>query len=373
MTTDMQTLGPEASCPAPHASSAPAAGRRRSWLGHALPAMLLAASLPMVASGPAFAQELEKKNVTIAVGGKAALYYLPLTIAEELGYFKDEGLNVEIADFAGGTKSLQAVVGGSADVVAGAYEHTINLQSRKQYFTEFVLMGRAPQISVGVAKSRMDSYKSPKDLKGMKIGVSAPGSSTNMVANYVMAQGGLTPKDASFIGVGTGAGAVSAVRSGQLDAISNTDPIMTMLERSGDIKVIATSRTLKGTQDIFGGPMPAGSLYAPQSFVKQNPQTVQALTNAIVRANLWLQTAGPSDIVKTVPESYQLGDRAVYLAAYNNVKDALSPDGLMPEGGAKTTLKALESFNEKVEGSEIDLSRTWTNEFVKKALAKYRK
>ena len=359
MTTDTSN-------PAPHPG-------RRVWLAQALVAAVVAGSPLLVATRPAHAQALEKKKVSIAVGGKSALYYLPLSIAEQLGYFKDEGLDVEIVDFAGGAKSLQAVVGGSADVVAGAYEHTINLQSRKQYFTEFVLIGRAPQISVGVSKAKMASYKSPKDLKGMKIGVSAPGSSTNMVANYVMAQGGLTPKDASFIGVGTGAGAVAAIRSGQLDAISNTDPIMTMLERSGDVKIIATSRTLKGTQEIFGGPMPAASLYAPESYVKQNPNTVQALTNAIVRANLWLQTAGPSDIVKTVPESYLLGDRAVYLAAYNNVKDALSPDGMMSEAGAKTTLKALQSFNEKLDGSQINLSRTWTNDFVKKSLAKYKK
>jgi NitT/TauT family transport system substrate-binding protein len=352
--------------------SLPLGGRRR-WIGQALLIAAVSSSSLLIAAGPLQAQALEKKDVTIAVGGKSALYYLPLTIAEELGYFKDEGLNVEIVDFAGGSKSLQAVVGGSADVVAGAYEHTINLQSRKQYFTEFVLLGRAPQISVGIAKSKIASYKSPKDLKGMKIGVSAPGSSTNMVANYVLAKGGLTPKDASFIGVGTGSGAVAAIRSGQLDAMSNTDPIMTMLERSGDVKIIATSRTLKGTEEIFGGPMPAGSLYAPETFVKRNPNTVQALTNAIVRANLWLQSAGPSDIVKTVPESYLLGDRAVYLAAYNNVKDALSPDGLMVEAGAKTTLKALESFNDQLKASEIDLPRTWTNEFVKKSLAKYKK
>ena len=346
---------------------------RRRWLGQTL-TVAAAAGVPLLmATGPVHAQAIEKKKVTIAVGGKSALYYLSLTIAEQLGYFKDEGLDVEIVDFAGGSKSLQAVVGGSADVVSGAYEHTINLQARKQYFTEFVLMGRAPQISVGVSKAKMGSYKSPKDLKGMKIGVSAPGSSTNMVANYVLAQGGLTPKDASFIGVGTGSGAVAAMRAGQLDAISNTDPIMTMLERSGDIKVIATSRTVKGTEAIFGGPMPAGSLYAPETFVKQNPNTVQALTNAIVRANLWLQSAGPSDIVKTVPESYLLGDRAVYLAAYNNVKDALSPDGLMSDAGAKTTLKSLQSFNDKLDASKIDLSRTWTNEFVKKSLAKYKK
>src|SRR5256712_9283212 len=89
--------------------------------------------------------QIEKRDVHIAVGGKTALYYLPLTLTERLGFFKDEGLNVRISDFAGGTRSLEAVVGGSADVVAGAYEHTINMQARKQSFQAFVLAGRAPQ------------------------------------------------------------------------------------------------------------------------------------------------------------------------------------------------------------------------------------
>src|SRR5260221_10725815 len=145
--------------------------------------------------------QIEKRDVHIAVGGKVALYYLPLTITERLGYFKDEGLNVRISDFAGGTRSLEAVVGGSADVVSGSYEHTINMQSRKIPFQAFVLSGAAPQISVGIVASRAASYKSPRDLKGLKVGVSAPCSSTNMVANFFIAKGGLKPTDISVIGV----------------------------------------------------------------------------------------------------------------------------------------------------------------------------
>ena len=160
----------------PPADTLPDPHRRQ--VGRLLVVTAAGGSSLLALAGGARAQSLEKPKVTIAVGGKSALYYLSLTIAEQLGYFKDEGLDVEIADFAGGSKSLQAVVGGSADVVSGAYEHTINLQARKQYFTEFVLMGRAPQISVGVSKAKADAYKGPKDLKGFKIGVSAPGSST---------------------------------------------------------------------------------------------------------------------------------------------------------------------------------------------------
>src|SRR5262245_40250418 len=100
----------------------------------------------------------EKSRIAMAVGGKAAFYYLPLTISEQLGYFKAEGLDVEISDFAGGSKALQALVGGSADVCSGAYEHTINLQAKNQYLQSIVLQGRAPQIAVGVSTKNMPGY-----------------------------------------------------------------------------------------------------------------------------------------------------------------------------------------------------------------------
>src|SRR5437764_5615223 len=129
-----------------------------------------------LAVAPVAHAQIEKPDVHIAVGGKTALYYLPLTITERLGYFKDEGLNVRISDFAGGTRSLEAVVGGSADVVAGAYEHTINMQARRQNFQAFVLAGASPQISVAIVSKLADKYKSPKDLKGLKVGIRAPGS-----------------------------------------------------------------------------------------------------------------------------------------------------------------------------------------------------
>ena len=133
-----------------------------------------------------FAQQApEKKDVTIAVGGKS-LYYLPLSIAEQLGYFKDEGLNVKIVDLRGGSRSLQAVVGGSADVVSGAFEHTISMQAKKRPMTAFVLQGRAPQLALVVSNKTMKDYKQLSDLKGKKVGVTAPGSSSQMVANFIL-------------------------------------------------------------------------------------------------------------------------------------------------------------------------------------------
>ncbi|WP_050463922.1 ABC transporter substrate-binding protein [Herbaspirillum autotrophicum] len=323
-------------------------------------------------SNNSFAQNLEKTKVSIAVGGKNLFYYLPLTVAEQLGYFKDEGLQVEISDFAGGAKALQAMVGGSADVVSGAYEHTINMQAKNQPIVAFVLQGRAPQIVLAASNKTMPNYKTVADLKGKKIGVTAPGSSTSIMASFVLAKGGLKPTDVSFIGVGAASGALSALRSGQIDAIANLDPVISMLEQKNEIKTIADTRTLKDTNAVFGGPMPAATLYAPEAFIKKYPNTTQALTNAMVRALKWIQKAGPSDIIKAVPESYLLGDRALYISAFMKVREAISPDGIIPDAGPATALRTLSAFEPDLATKNIDLSKTYTNEFAKKANAKYK-
>ena len=324
-------------------------------------------------AGLARAQGLEKPKVTLAVGGKNLLYYLPLTIAESLGYFKEEGLEVSIVDFAGGSQALRAVVGGSADVVSGAFEHTINMQAKGQRMRAFVLQGRAPQIVLGINPKTLPNYKSIADLRGRKIGVTAPGSSTNIMANFVLGKAGVKPNEVSIIGVGAGNGAVAAMRSGQIDAISNLDPVITLLQRSGDLKIVSDTRVVAVADKVFGGPMPAGCLYAPQAFIDKHPATVQALVNAMVRADHWIQRAGPSDIVKAVPESYLLGDRAVYIDAFLASQKALSPDGMIPEAGAETARRALASIDPEIAKAKLDLAAMWTNEFAKKANAKVAK
>ena len=331
------------------------------------------AAAMMFAAPMSFAQQAkpEKTNVTIAVGGKSLYYYLPLTIAEQLGYFKDEGLDVKVVDFQGGSRSLQAVVGGSADVVSGAFEHTISMQAKKQPMMAFVLQGRAPQQALVVSTKTMKDFKQISDLKGKKIGVTAPGSSSQMVASYILSQAGIGPKDVAYIGVGSSSGAVSAIRSGQIDALINLDPVITILTKSGDAKIVSDLRKVSEAEKIFKGTLPAGTLYAPPSFIEKYPNTVQALTNAIVRADQWLAKATPEEVAKVVPESYLMGNREIYLAGFEGNREALSPDGRFPDGCAKVSLDALFKDNPKVDPSKIDLSKVYTNKFVDAALKRY--
>src|SRR5918998_1086923 len=170
--------------------------------------------------------KLEKTSVHVAVGGKTLVAYLPLTIAERRGYFAKQGLQVEISDFQGGARAMQALVGGSADIVCGAYEHTILMAA-----------------------------------KGVNVKAIA------------------LQNDASIIGVGGGPSAVAAMKSGQLDAMANFDPVMSVLERDGVIVPVVDTRKHKDLDDLYGGPFAASAFILDARFPRQYPNTTQAFVN----------------------------------------------------------------------------------------------
>ncbi len=329
----------------------------------------LSAVAALMLAGGAHAQAPEKKDIKLGVGGAPALYYLPLALTDKLGYFKEQGLNVEINDFKGGSQSLTALVGGSADVVTGAYEHTLRMQVKGQDILAVIELGRYPGIALAVKKDRADKIKSAADLKGAKIGVTAPGSSTNMLVWYLMAKSGLKPDDASYVGVGAGAGAIAAIQKGEIDAISNVDPVIARLESSKDVVVIAETRTTEGTTKVLGGPMSAAVLYMKRDFLSKNPNTVQALVNAFYKTLKWMEKATPEQIAENVPQEYMLGDKALYLAAVKANLQVYSRDGIVSADSQKRSLDFLRQFDKEIAAATIDPAKTWDDTFVKKAAA----
>ena len=316
----------------------------------------------------AFAQGApEKAKVTLGVGGKPLLYYLPLTIAERKGFFKEQGLEVEINDFGGGAKSLQALIGGSVDVVTGAYEHTIRMQAKGQDVVAVTELGRFPAIVIAAKKDKAGQIKSAADFKGLKIGVTAPGSSTALTAQYAMVKAGLKPSDAAIIGVGSGASAVAAMKKGEIDVISHLDPVIAKLEADGDIQILVDTRTEAGTRALFGGSNPAATLYMKKDFIDGNPQTVQRLVNAFVKTLKWLQTAKPEDIAATVPEEYYLGDKPLYLKAVQNSLESYSRDGIVQMTGMQSVLDMLRQLDPELKEAKIDLAATFSDRFVRQA------
>ena len=336
--------------------------------------ILAALAMGAIIATTAAAQSPEKKSITIAVGGKSLFYYLPLSVAERKGYFRDEGLEVEIPDFAGGAKALQALVGGSADMVSGAYEHTINMAAKKQPIKAVVLQAKYSSIVLLLPKDRAAKYKGPADLKGLKIGVTAPGSSTNMFVNNILAKGGLKPTDVSIVGVGAGSGAVAAMEKGEIDALSNLDPVITQLESTGKFVAVADSRTEKGMKEIYGGDYHASVIYITEEFIKKYPNTVQAVVNAIVRADRWIAKATPQEIVDLMPDAYKAHNPSLYKAGLLKNMVGYSEDGQMSMKAAQNVYKVLKQFEPSViaAGDAIKLENTFDNSFARKAAAKYK-
>ena len=337
---------------------------RRFWVLAAL-----AAGLMLALPASAYAQKPETTKVRLAVGGQTALYYLPLTVTERLGYFREAGLDVEISDFQGGAKSLQSLMGGSADVVAGSYDHTVQMHAKGQPILAIVQLGRFPGFVLALRGPKAETYKGPQDLKGMKIGVTAPGSSTHFMALHMMAQVGLKAEDASFIGVGSGNTAVAAIQRGEIDALVSVDPVLAILEKQTAIKIAADTRTLEGTNKVYGGPYPAAVIYTTPAFMEKNPNTAQALVTAFVRGLKWIQSKSPEEIAKVMPEEFMLGDKALYIQSIKTNLPSWSPDGRFIKDAPETAYKVLKAFDPNVANAKIDLAKTYMEKFVEKANA----
>jgi NitT/TauT family transport system substrate-binding protein len=331
--------------------------------------LMLALAGALAFTWSALGQEIEKPDLKLGVGGATLLYYLPLAIADRKGFFKDEGLNVEVNDFKGGSQSLQALLGGSADIVTGAYEHTIRMQTKGQDIRAVIELGRFPAIVLAIKSSLKDEVKSVADLKGRNIGVTAPGSSTNNFVNYLLSKEGVKPDEVSIIGVGAGSTAIAGMKRGEIDAISNLDPVITTLETQGDIVVLADSRTEEGMMEIFGSTsLPAAVLYAKGDFIEQNPNTVQALVNALYKALKWLETASPEEVADTVPPEFVGDNRELYVEAVRNSLPTYSRTGLVTDEGIEAAMKLL-SFDAEVASAQIDRAATFDPTFVQKAAA----
>lgn len=265
-----------------------------------------------------------------------------------------------------------AMLGGSTDVTAGSYEHTIQMQGRGQDVRAFIELGRSPGIALIVRQSLAAAVKSVADLKGRKIGVTAPGSSTNLFVNALLAKEGLGPDDVSFVSVGGGAAAVAAMEKGDIDAIANVDPVIAKIQADHAGWILVDTRTYAGVTAVYGGPVPAGVLYAREDFIKANPKTVQALVNALMKSLEWLAHATPEEVAAAVPKEYLFSDRALYLQSVRDSLPTYSRDGLIDESGMKAAYDVLHRFSPELKDVPIDLLNTWDGSFAGRALLSIR-
>lgn len=317
-----------------------------------------------VMSGPVRAQS----KVTLAIGGASCLCYLPTMLAKQLGEYEKAGINVEVVEFKGGSDALKAVMGGSADVVSGYFDHTVNLAAKGQELQSFVVYDRFPGFALVVSPKSNDKVKSIKDLADKKIGVSAPGSSTDFFLKYILKKNGVDPNSVGVIGVGLGATAVASMEQGTIDAAIMLDPAVTLLQgKNKDLRILSDTRTQKDTLAVFGGEYPGGALYTKAAWIAGHDKEVQAMTNAIVATLKWIHSHTPAEIADKMPPELIGKDKALYIAALKNTLPMYSQTGRMDPKGAEAVLAVFSQSSPDVAKAKIDLSKTYTNKYVDQA------
>ena len=318
----------------------------------------------MLTSGIAAAQS----KVTIAVGGGSCLCYLPTVLAEQLGEYEKAGLAVTLVDLKGGSDALKAVLGGSADVVSGYFDHCVNLAAKKQEMQAFVVYDRYPGLVLAVSPAHTKEIQSIKDLAGKKVGVSAPGSSTDFFLKYLLKKNGVDPASAAVIGVGLGPTAVAAMEQGQIDAAVMLDPAVTILQGSHpDMRILSDARNEKDTLATFGGEYPGGALYSTVAWINSHEKETQALTNAMLNTLAWIHSHSAEEVMAKMPEEIVGKNKELYLTALKNTIPMYSLTGKMDPKGADAVLAVFSVGSPEVANAKIDVSKTFTNKFIDQA------
>ncbi|MCU1381907.1 MAG: hypothetical protein JWL71_604 [Acidobacteria bacterium] len=328
--------------------------------------LIAAVSLTALLGACSGSKDPAVRHVRLAIGGQNQMVYLPTTLAQELGFYREEGIDAELQDFAGGAKALQAAVGGSADVVSGFYDHTIQMAADGREYIAFVTMLRFPGLVLVTSPQGAGTLTTIASLKGHVAGVTTAGSSSQMLLTYILQRHGLAPDAVSVTAIGSAATAVAALEHGKVDVGMVADPAFTLVQRRNPgVRVLADLRTADGVAGALGTrAYPASVLYASGDWIRAHRDTTERLARAITRTLAWMQSHTPQEIAAKTPKTFRGEDDALYVDALKASMPMFSPDGLMPADGAEVVRTLLAGSMEKVRRASVDVSKTYTNEFI---------
>ncbi len=324
---------------------------------------LLASTALYGLAGPVHAAN---PKVSIMVGGYEKIIYLPAKLTESLGYFKAEGLDVELLNEGAGVDAENEMLAGAVQGVVGFYDHCVDLQTKGKYVESVVQFSHAPG-EVELVSTRHPEIRTMADLKGHNLGVTGLGSSTNFLSQFLMVKSGVALGDFTSVPVGAGTTFIAAMQQDKIQAGMTTEPTISRLLKTGEARVLVDMRTIDSTRQALGGTYPAASLYMSTDWVEKNRESAQKLANAFVRTLHFIATHSAAEIADKMPKDFYVGDRDSYVKALADGKGMFTPDGVMPAGGPETVLSVLSAFSKNVKGKTVDLSKTYTTEFVKKA------
>jgi NitT/TauT family transport system substrate-binding protein len=309
-------------------------------------------------------------TVRLMVGGLDKQIYLPAMLAQRLGYYKEQGLDVQLSDEPAGVEAANQLLAGKVDGVVGFYDHTLDLLGKGRKTQSVVQLLRLPGEAELCRNDVSGSVRSPADWTGRKLGVTGLGSSTYFLTQYLASHNGVPTHKITPVAVKAGPTFVAAMQQKAIDCGMTTEPTITAVQEKGLGQPLIDMRTEAGTVKALGGVYPASALYMRNDWVQSHGPVVQKLANALVKTLRYIDTHSAAQITDKMPPEYYAGvGKAQYVKALVAQKAIFSPDGVMPKGGPETVLKVLQSFDPAVKGKDLDLSQTYTTQFAEKAAA----
>ncbi|GAA1692862.1 ABC transporter substrate-binding protein [Streptomyces yatensis] len=330
-------------------------------------AAALALTTLTACGGDSSASGGENGNVKIMVGGLDKVIYMPAMLTQRLGYFKAEGLKVQLLTEPAGVQATTSLVAGDVQGVVGFYDHTLDLQVKGKQVESVVQLAQAPGEVEVVSNKAAGEMASPKDFKGKKLGVTGLGSSTDFLTKYLAVDSGVKTSEFTPVAVGAGQTFISALKQGSIQGGMTTDPTVAQIVDQKIGKVLIDMRTPEGSKQALGGLYPSSSLYMNTDWVNGHKDTVQKLANAFVKTLKWMSTHSAEDIATKMPSDYAQGGAKLYAEAIKSTLPMFTKDGVMPADGPATVERVLKAFNPNLKNATVDLKKTYTTEFVKKA------
>ena len=331
------------------------------------PRSTIARALAVAACALACALPARAATIQLMVGGVEKQIYLPVALADRLGYFKEQGLDVQVLSDTSGGHAEDGLLTGSVQGVVGFYDHTIDLQAKGKFVQAVVQFSQAPGEAVVVAARRAESIRTPADFRGHALGVTGLGSSTHLLMQYLVAQSGIRKGEVTIAGVGAGDAFAQALRDGRIDVGMTTEPTLSRLLKSGDARLLVDLRTPEQATTALGGIYPAACLYLSTPWISTHRDDVQRLVNALVKSLRFIAAHSAQEIAARLPADYMAGDRVLYVSTLQQSKSMFIADGVMPPGGPANVLRVMRVAERAVVGKPIDLSRTYTTEFAQAA------
>jgi NitT/TauT family transport system substrate-binding protein len=317
-----------------------------------------------VASGALAATPSAVPQVRVAVSSDA-ITLLPVQLAQTLGYYQQEGLEVTLTEIRSLLKTLDALQDGSTDVALGTTA-PIQMAAEGRSIQGFLVIYSRINTILVVSPGAAAAIHGIADLKGHRVGVSNLGSGSQLFLNYLLTVQGLQPTDVNAVAIGVGPPALQAIEGGTVDAaIVVGGAINVLLRAHPGLRVLADTRTIEGSRQVFGAASYPGSLLiAEESWLKANPDTARRFVRAVKRGMQWMAGHSPEEIQGSLLPEQRMPDAEADLQTIRDFQQMISPDGAIAPGSPELMYRVLSASLENVRSAHIDLSRAYTNEYL---------